>query len=701
MSTKPIHVQLDYYMSPQFAGIAVALEKGFYDNVEVKPTFMATCPPGCEANRVSNAFKLNTELSGEGCDSTSTATIGVTEQNILFDVMMNDPGLSVKAVSAMFRASPLRIASLSSSPPTRVGAHYDTVALLSRLLPAAEVVSVPRSTKLDLLEAGEIDAVQIYETTETVTLGLKHPNLVTTPLSALGASLGYGQVIFAPNACINDPEHASTIRRFLDATFEGWRASMRDPAAAVRYLKLATERLKLDDEAHTHYPAHDDAVLEEIIRRCNDLVAETKEGNLLGTIDRDRYNFANDYLGSHRPSPAPRDFALSPDFYQPPKSLMVGCELARDVLDSVSEKAAGVVPSPSLTVVTVGTVPEGDTHDEAGARRMMYSPSDCSWYDKVAAGKRCDIDVKLVNLPEEATTEDVLKALEAERGRDGIQLTWPLPPHIDAEACYSAIPVSQDVDGLVPNSETRPVTVDACLALLGKYDVDLDGKSVVVLGRSKILGAPFASAAADLGATVTLVHSNTTPEAVIAAVSGADVVASCVGKPGVVDPSWIKPGAVVLSVGKIFTEEEGFLTDVPDPGAAGLYSSAPGGVGPLAIATLLRNVADKAALRASQVEDDRSKGILADDELEAPANWKSRPLTREFHFNDYPSAMAFVNKVVDKAEEIDHHPNFAIEHFCTEGVGVTLKYQSYDVGGVTSRDVEAAQAINDLWEGMR
>ena len=161
------------------------------------------------------------------------------------------------------------------------------------------------------------------------------------PAAALGASLGYGQVIFAPNACLNDPEHAETIKRFLDATYEGWRASMKDPAAAVRSLKSATKCLNLDDEAHTHYPTNDDAVLEEIVRRCNDLVAETKEGNILGMIDRGRYNQATNYLSSYLPAPAPIDFSLSPEFYQPPSNLMVGCELARNILDSVSEKAAG------------------------------------------------------------------------------------------------------------------------------------------------------------------------------------------------------------------------------------------------------------------------------------------------------------------------------------------------------------------------
>ena len=370
---------------------------------------------------------------------------------------------------------------------------------------------------------------------------------------------------------------------------------------------------------------------------------------------------------------------------------MVGCELARDILDSVSSSAADVVTSsnvrPSLTVLTVGTAPEGDSHPEAGARRMMYSPSDCSWYDKVAAGKKNGIDVQLTNLPESATTEDVLKAISLAKSRDGIQLMWPLPPHIDAEACYSAIPVAQDVDGLVPNSHTKPVTVDAVLTLLGKYGVELEGKSVTVLGRSRILGgegaasheagasstptytlllllrpssAPIASTASDLGATVTLVHSTTRPAAVKEAVSNADVVISCVGKPGVVDPDWIKSGATVVSVGKTFTPD-GFVTDVPDPGSAALYSSAPGGVGPLAIAMLLRNVADKAEKRVSRTLSDSSKGIISDLELDYPSGWTSRPLTRKFHFLDYPSAMGFVNKVVERAEEMDHHPNFSIE----------------------------------------
>ena len=141
--------------------------------------------------------------------------------------------------------------------------------------------------------------------------------------------------------------------------------------------------------------------------------------------------------------------------------------------------------------------------------------------------------------------------------------------------------------------------------MLGRYDVPLAGKHVVVVGRGLTVGRPLGLLLTRKGvdATVTLTHSRTTDLA--AEVRRADVVVAAVGVPGLIQPDWVKPGAAVLDVGitRVVNEETGkarLIGDV-DPGVAsvaGHLSPVPGGVGPMTRAMLLANVIDEAERRA-------------------------------------------------------------------------------------------------------
>lgn len=692
----PISVQLDYYMGPQFSGLAVALDEGIYADRGLSPAFMPTCPPGLEALRVRSAVR-----GGE-------AVVGVTEQNILIDCLHDSPSLDVSAVSGMFRESPLQLLSLKGGSPqkgAKIGCHDDTVALVERLLPEADVISVPRATKLDLLLDGQIDSVQIYSTTELSTILKSHPelssSLVSTPFSSYGAELGYGQVIFAPNEFLTNPEHSATIEKFLDATYEGWRMSLLNPSAAIGSIKRVCDRLGLDEEGHTHYPCDDDALLQEIVENCNDLVVETKEGHMLGVLDETRFNSATAYL-SH-PTVPPPSFGLAPTFYQPPPNLLKGSELSRTLLSSTSKLAKEISSltskEPSLTVITVGDHPEGGTLPTASLRRRMYSSRDNSWYDKVSTGKKHGIDVTSTVLPVDASTSDVLRAIEDAKDSDGIQLMWPLPEGIDSHACFSAIQVEKDVDGLVPGSETTPITVDAVLILLEKNGVKVEGKNVLVLGRSKIVGKPLSEKLLEMGATVTVASAETTEKTLEGHLKVADVVVSCVGLTGVVDLSLVKEGCTVVGVGKTFDEDKGYESDLTGEGKVGLYSSSPGGVGPMSVAVLMRNVVDKARKRVERQEERKSKGVLTDAEFASkplPPGWSGRPLKKTFRLPSHPATLSFLSTVTDLSEKIDHHPDVDIIHKCTEGVEVVLKYETYTVGGVTSKDFEAVEMLEDV-----
>ena len=188
---------------------------------------------------------------------------------------------------------------------------------------------------------------------------------------------------------------------------------------------------------------------------------------------------------------------------------------------------------------------------------------------------------------------------------------WPLPDHIDSGRAYNAIGIDQDVDGahyigqleMDPTSSPIPaVTPAAAMELIDRYNIDLKGKNVLVVGRSRIVGSPLAHMLRARDAAVTVVHSQVSREDLESFVGSADIVVSCVGEPGVMEASWLKEGAEVINVGTTFSEEQDrllsdFEGDVSV--AAKRFSPVPGGVGPLSVAQLYKNVVQAAWERAN------------------------------------------------------------------------------------------------------
>jgi methylenetetrahydrofolate dehydrogenase (NADP+)/methenyltetrahydrofolate cyclohydrolase len=139
------------------------------------------------------------------------------------------------------------------------------------------------------------------------------------------------------------------------------------------------------------------------------------------------------------------------------------------------------------------------------------------------------------------------------------------------------------------------------MELLHEHEIAVRGREAVVIGRSQLVGKPMAMLLLAEHATVTICHSRTADLA--AEVRCADIVVAAVGRPGLVTPDWVKPGAAVIDVGQIVTDE-GLRGDV-DPAVAdvaGWYTPVPGGVGPMTIAMLL-----KSALKAARYR----RGLLA------------------------------------------------------------------------------------------
>jgi methylenetetrahydrofolate dehydrogenase (NADP+)/methenyltetrahydrofolate cyclohydrolase len=179
----------------------------------------------------------------------------------------------------------------------------------------------------------------------------------------------------------------------------------------------------------------------------------------------------------------------------------------------------------------------------------------------------------------------------------------PLSSTINRHAVIAAIDPAKDVDGFHPVNVGRlwngeaglvPCTPQGCLMLLRTVHPDLSGMNAVVLGRSPIVGRPVAALLIAADCTVTIVHSRTRHAA--AASCQADILIAAMGRPQLVGPGWIKPGATVIDVGINRVSDGGsgvrLVGDVDLTGAreiAGALTPVPGGVGPMTIACLLRN----------------------------------------------------------------------------------------------------------------
>jgi methylenetetrahydrofolate dehydrogenase (NADP+)/methenyltetrahydrofolate cyclohydrolase len=221
-------------------------------------------------------------------------------------------------------------------------------------------------------------------------------------------------------------------------------------------------------------------------------------------------------------------------------------------------------------------------------------------------------DSSLIRLPEE-TTEVELLAKIAELNQDdtldGYIVQLPLPKHIDEEKVLLAIDPKKDVDGFHPSNFGRmaleletfiPATPFGIIQLIERYDIDTQGKHVVVIGRSHIVGRPISILMSQKGAyrnaTVTVAHSRT--KDLKSLTQQADIIVSALGVPGFVTADMVKEGVVIIDVGITRVEdaskEKGYYItgDVDFDSVsqkASYITPVPGGVGPMTIAMLLKN----------------------------------------------------------------------------------------------------------------
>ncbi len=210
-------------------------------------------------------------------------------------------------------------------------------------------------------------------------------------------------------------------------------------------------------------------------------------------------------------------------------------------------------------------------------------------------------------LPETVSTEEavsLVRSLAEDDNVHGILVQLPLPKHLNTELILNTIPAKKDVDGFLAENigklalseeGTVACTPLGVMELFKRYGISIQGKRAVVLGRSNIVGRPMALLLLNADATVTVCHSKT--QNLKEECLRADILVAAIGKAKFVTADMIKPGAVVIDVGINRTEDGKLCGDVDFDSVkeqASYLTPVPGGVGPMTIAMLLKNVVDAA-----------------------------------------------------------------------------------------------------------
>ncbi len=260
-------------------------------------------------------------------------------------------------------------------------------------------------------------------------------------------------------------------------------------------------------------------------------------------------------------------------------------------------KSHGV--SPCLAAVLVGDNPASSAYVAS----------------KQKQAEGCGMVSRLIHLPASTPQSHLLSVIDRlnrDRAVHGILLQLPLPDHLNEDAALFRISPLKDVDGLHPENQGLlaagsprfvPCTPKGVLHLLDFYQVPVEGREVVVVGRSRLVGRPLALLFLIRHATVTVCHSRT--KNLAAVTRRADVLIAAAGKKHLISPRHVKPRAVVVDVGIHVSQgaagKKIFAGDVSPRvvSVAGALSPVPGGVGPETVAQLLANTVRAASFRLS------------------------------------------------------------------------------------------------------
>ena len=271
--------------------------------------------------------------------------------------------------------------------------------------------------------------------------------------------------------------------------------------------------------------------------------------------------------------------------------ILDGKKLRDKIFENLKQRLNNMSEKPTLAVILVGDDPASQIYVK----------------NKKKTAENLGINSIVINYPSDIPENvllDKIKELNNDNKITAILVQLPLPKHIDKFKIIDAIAPEKDVDGLTPYNSGKlfsgeepyvyPCTPKGILLLLDEYNIELEGKHVVVIGRSNLVGKPVAQMLLNRNATVTMCHSHTKNLSDIT--KTADIVVSAVGK-NIIGEKMLKSDCVVVDVG-IFKDNNGKICgDVDFASAskiAAYISPVPGGVGPMTIASLMLNTVELA-----------------------------------------------------------------------------------------------------------
>jgi methylenetetrahydrofolate dehydrogenase (NADP+) / methenyltetrahydrofolate cyclohydrolase len=268
----------------------------------------------------------------------------------------------------------------------------------------------------------------------------------------------------------------------------------------------------------------------------------------------------------------------------------IAAKIQQDLSVDITQLQSKIGRPPGLAVLMVGDNP-------ASAAYVRNKEKACAKVGIASFGKHFPAQTTLGELKE------VIAALNDDERVDGILVQLPLPNHLDAVTLLNQINPDKDADGLHPVNLGRLVrgeiglrscTPDGVMRLLQAYEIPLQGKQAVVVGRSILVGKPMALMLLEADATVTIAHSRSHELKTIT--QNADILIAAVGRPGLITADMVKPGAVVVDVGmNRVIDANGksrLIGDVDFESTAAVaefITPVPGGVGPMTVAILLQN----------------------------------------------------------------------------------------------------------------
>ena len=254
-----------------------------------------------------------------------------------------------------------------------------------------------------------------------------------------------------------------------------------------------------------------------------------------------------------------------------------GKEIAKNIYEEIKRELSANSQVPHLTVFTCA--PTGETQQYL---RL-----------KMRKAREVGISVSVIEFDQSVTTAEVVVSIvKTAETTEGIVVQLPFPSHIDTDEILRAIPGGLDVD--VANLESGsykvlPPVVGAIKEIAARHEVDFKDKKVAVVGQGRLVGKPAALWATAQSSMVTVVDKKT-PDADLI-LKEADIIISGAGVPGLITPEKIKEGAIIFDAGT--SEDGGVLRGDADPLCApkcALFTPVPGGIGPITVAVLLRNL---------------------------------------------------------------------------------------------------------------